>query len=168
MQLFSADAIKFSKKILKTFLTWKKWKNRPQKLLIIGLDPFISQFSLAHSPELIFHIMKSPDQTSVLLSVVYVNRLTIRIHWHGQLRPNGLNFFRKEHSHFYASATLRDIYVTLISNVKVENMYCKKSGHIKLRVLFQIGFQTILPGIFRPVLCFSCIFLQYTKYNWPL
>ena len=34
-------------------------------MLIIGPDPFISQ----SSPELIFHIMKSRDQTSVLLSV---------------------------------------------------------------------------------------------------
>ena len=48
MQLFSADAIVFSK---------------------IGPDPFISQSSPDHSPELIFHKMKSRDQTSVLLSV---------------------------------------------------------------------------------------------------
>ena len=41
-------------------------------LLKIGPDPFISQSSPKHShrPELIFHIMKSKDQTSVLLSVV--------------------------------------------------------------------------------------------------
>ena len=49
MQLFSADAIVFSK---------------------IGPDPFISQSSPDHSPELIFHIMKSQYQTSVILSVV--------------------------------------------------------------------------------------------------
>ena len=34
MQLFSADAIVFSRKI-QFFLTPKKWKNLPQKLLII-------------------------------------------------------------------------------------------------------------------------------------
>ena len=40
MQLFSADAMVFSKTFLKIFLTPKKGKNRPQKLLIIGPDPF--------------------------------------------------------------------------------------------------------------------------------
>ena len=50
MQLLSADAIKFSKKISKNFLTWKKWKNGPQKLLIIGQDPFISQSSPDQRP----------------------------------------------------------------------------------------------------------------------
>ena len=52
MHLFSADSTLFS----------KTWKNRPQKLLIINPNPFISQSSpgnTAHSPELIFHIMKS-------------------------------------------------------------------------------------------------------------
>jgi hypothetical protein len=43
-------------------------KNWPQKLLIIGPNPFISQSSSEHSPspELIFHIMKSPVLLSVL------------------------------------------------------------------------------------------------------
>ena len=41
MQLFSADATVFSKKNLILFLTPKKLKNGPQKLLIIGPDPFI-------------------------------------------------------------------------------------------------------------------------------
>ena len=50
-------------------MTPKKWKNWPQKLLIIGPDPFISQSSPDHSPELIFQIMKSRDQTSVLWSM---------------------------------------------------------------------------------------------------
>ena len=40
MQLFSAEAMIFSKKKFQNFLTPKKWKNRPQKLLIIGLTPF--------------------------------------------------------------------------------------------------------------------------------
>ena len=47
-------------------------KNGPQKLLIISPNPFISQSSTDHSPrptELIFHIIKSRDQTSVLLYV---------------------------------------------------------------------------------------------------
>ena len=51
LQLFSADAIVFSKKKIKNFLTPKKWKNGPQKLLIIGPDPFISQSSPDHSPQ---------------------------------------------------------------------------------------------------------------------
>jgi hypothetical protein len=42
-------------------------------LLIIGPNPFFHSpaQTTAHSPELIFHIMKSRDQTSVLLSVVW-------------------------------------------------------------------------------------------------
>ena len=36
--------------ILKNFLTPKKWKNRPKKLLIIGPDPFISQSSPDQRP----------------------------------------------------------------------------------------------------------------------
>ena len=40
MQLFSADAIVFSKKLKKLILTPKTWKNRPQKLLIIGPQLF--------------------------------------------------------------------------------------------------------------------------------
>ena len=51
MQLFSADAMVFSKKILNIFLTPKKWKNGPQKLLIIGQNPYISQSSPDHSPQ---------------------------------------------------------------------------------------------------------------------
>ena len=50
MQLFSADAIVFLKKLKKKFLTPKKWKNGPQKLLIIGPDPFISQSSQHQRP----------------------------------------------------------------------------------------------------------------------
>ena len=40
----------FSKKKLKNFLTPKKGKNGPQKLLIIGPDPFISQSSPDQRP----------------------------------------------------------------------------------------------------------------------
>ena len=40
-------------------------------LLRIGPDPFFPQSSPGHSPKLIFHIMKSRDQTSVLLSVEF-------------------------------------------------------------------------------------------------
>ena len=39
--------------------------------------PFYSQSSPDHSPELIFHIMKSPDQTSVLLSVITSSSLPL-------------------------------------------------------------------------------------------
>jgi hypothetical protein len=37
---------------------------------LLGPDPFISQSSPDHSPQSIFHIKKSRDQTSVLLSVL--------------------------------------------------------------------------------------------------
>ena len=47
----------------------KTLKNGPEKLLIIGPNLFLSQFSPDHSTELIFHTMKSRDQTSVYLSV---------------------------------------------------------------------------------------------------
>ena len=72
MQLFSADAEVFSKKIQKNFLTPKNWKNVPQKLLIMCPDPFSHSpaQATANSQKLIFHIMRSWDQTSVLLSVV--------------------------------------------------------------------------------------------------
>ena len=51
MQLFSADAMVFSKTFLKNFLTPKKGKNRPQKLLIIGPDPFFPLTSPGNSPQ---------------------------------------------------------------------------------------------------------------------
>ena len=69
MQLFSANPDIFSKEKLDQFLSIKTLKNGPQKLLIIGPDPCFPQSSPGHSPELIFHFMKSRDQTSVLLSV---------------------------------------------------------------------------------------------------
>ena len=70
MQLFSANAMVFSRKFL-FFLTPKKLKNGSQKLLIIGPDPFSHSpaQATAHSQKLFFHITKSRDQTSVLLSV---------------------------------------------------------------------------------------------------
>ena len=45
MQLFSADAMVFSKKNFNFFWTRKSEKNRPKKLLIIGPGPFLSQSS---------------------------------------------------------------------------------------------------------------------------
>ena len=69
MQLFSADAIVFSKKI-NVFFTPKKWKNRPQKLLIIGPDPFIPQTSPGHSsqPKIDFpyYEISEPDICSLI------------------------------------------------------------------------------------------------------
>ena len=59
----------------------KTLKNWPQKLLIIGPNPFISQSSPDHSP----HIMKSRDQTSVLLSVANSHYILIHL-------INDLNF----------------------------------------------------------------------------
>jgi hypothetical protein len=56
MQLFSADATVFSKRNSTFFLTPKKWKNGPQKLLIIRLNLFFHSTvqPTANSPELIF------------------------------------------------------------------------------------------------------------------
>jgi hypothetical protein len=51
MQLFSADPKIFSKNYKIYFLSIKTLKNGPQKLLIIGPDPFISQPSPDHSPQ---------------------------------------------------------------------------------------------------------------------
>ena len=47
----SADAMVFSKKFKKKILAQKKWKNGPQKLLIICPDPFISQSSPDQRPK---------------------------------------------------------------------------------------------------------------------
>ena len=55
MQLFSADAMV---------------KKQASKVAHNQPNPFFSQSSPDHSPELIFRIMKSWDQTSVLLFVV--------------------------------------------------------------------------------------------------
>ena len=69
MQLSSADAIVFSKKF-NFFLTPKKWKNGPQKLLIIGPDPFISQSSPDHSPQpridFSYYEISGPDICSLI------------------------------------------------------------------------------------------------------
>ena len=61
IQLFSADPKIFSKFFHINFLPIKTLKNGPQKLLTIGPTPFFHSpaQTTAHSPELIFHIMKS-------------------------------------------------------------------------------------------------------------
>ena len=72
MQLFSADAIVFSKKI-NFFFDPEKVKKRASKDAYNRPGPFyftVQPRPTAHSPELILHIMKSRDQTSVLLSVL--------------------------------------------------------------------------------------------------
>ena len=70
MQLFSADAMVFSKNFLKIFLTPKKGKNRPQKLLIIGPDPFFPLTSPGHSPQpkidSPYHEISGPDICSLI------------------------------------------------------------------------------------------------------
>ena len=80
MQLFSADAMVFSKNF-RFFFDPEKVKKRASKAAHNRPRPFYftaqprpqptahSPQPTAHSPELIFHIMKSRDQTSVLLSV---------------------------------------------------------------------------------------------------
>ena len=73
MQLFSADPKKFSKKFLINFLSIKTLKNEPQKLLIIGPDPFISQSSpdQDHSPQpridFSYYEISGPDICSLYL-----------------------------------------------------------------------------------------------------
>ena len=70
MQLFSADAMVFSKTFLKIFLTPKKGKNRPQKLLIIGPDPFISQSAQTYGPQpridFSYYEISGPDICSLI------------------------------------------------------------------------------------------------------
>ena len=57
-----------SKKYFKFFLSLKKQASKVAHTLLFHSPAQIT----AHSPELIFHIMKSRDQTSVLLSVLQV------------------------------------------------------------------------------------------------
>ena len=73
MQLFSADAIVFSKKLKKKKFDPEKGKKQASKVAHNLLRPFFSHTpaqATAHSPKLIFHNIKSQDQTSVLLFVV--------------------------------------------------------------------------------------------------
>ena len=83
MQLFSADAMVFSKKKLKYFFDPEKVKKRASKVAHNRPRPFyftVQPRPTAHSPELIFHIVKSWDQTSVLLSVVQTYKyISLRI-----------------------------------------------------------------------------------------
>ena len=71
MQLFSAHPKIFWNFLKIISLSIETLKNGPQKLLIIGTAPFISQSRPDHSPQSIigFSNYESRDQTSVLLSV---------------------------------------------------------------------------------------------------
>ena len=69
MQLFRAE----KKIFFKSFFDPEKVKKRASKVAHNRPKPLyftVQPRPLAHSPELIFHVMKSRDQTSVLLSVV--------------------------------------------------------------------------------------------------
>ena len=71
MQLFSGDAnYGVFKKKLNKFWPQKSEKNGPQKLLIIGQDPFIPQSSPGHSPQskidFPFHEISRPDTCSLI------------------------------------------------------------------------------------------------------
>ena len=77
MQLFSADAMVFSKKFKNSF-GLEKVKKRASKVAHNRPRPFyftVQPRPTAHSLEWIFHIIKSWDQTSVLLSVCYTNEI---------------------------------------------------------------------------------------------
>jgi hypothetical protein len=52
------------------FFSHKKLKKPPSKVAHNRPKSFISQSSPAHSPELIFHIIKCREQAPVLLSVI--------------------------------------------------------------------------------------------------
>ena len=54
----------------KPFFGPRKMKKQASQVAYNWANPFFSQSSPDHSPELIFHIVKSRDQTSVLLSVL--------------------------------------------------------------------------------------------------
>ena len=80
MQLFSADAMVFSKKIKKKNFGPQKGKKQPSKVAHNRPRPLyftVQPRPMANSPELILHIKKSRDQTSVLLSVLYHTLLII-------------------------------------------------------------------------------------------
>ena len=83
MQIFSADAMVFSKKFKKFFLTPKKWKNGPQKLLIIGPDPFILQSRPDHSPlpriDFSYYEISGPDICSLICELS--QSAAIFYHW---------------------------------------------------------------------------------------
>jgi hypothetical protein len=65
-----------SKKKLKKIFDPEKVKKLASKVAHNRPRPFYSTVqTTAHSPELIFHIMKSRDQTSVLLSVAMSNEI---------------------------------------------------------------------------------------------
>ena len=70
------------KKILNIFFDPKKVKQRASKVAHNRPRPFyftVQPRPTAHGPELIFHIMKSWDQTSVLLSVIWPLPVMVRV-----------------------------------------------------------------------------------------
>ena len=74
MQLFSADAIVFFKKNQAKFFDTKNMKKTPSIVAHNQSRPFYFTVQprpkpTTYSPEFIFYIMKSRDQTFVLLSV---------------------------------------------------------------------------------------------------
>ena len=71
MQLFSVDPTIFSKNLELIFLLKETLENGPQKLLISAHTFFHSPAqATAHSQELIFHIKKMSQDTSVSLCEV--------------------------------------------------------------------------------------------------
>ena len=71
MQLFSAEAKMFTKRIKKNFWPAKSEKTG-LKIYSLSAQTLLSHSpaqTTAHSPELIFHIMKVRNQASTLLSV---------------------------------------------------------------------------------------------------
>ena len=94
MQLFSADSTMFSKKFFFLFLTTKSWKNFPQKLLIIGPDPFLRQSSPGHSPlpRSSFPFYK---KSNAILSLLLSGYNEIRDPTRYKMQGNAKNQFRR-------------------------------------------------------------------------
>ena len=67
---------KINLKLKKKFSTPKTWKDRPQKLVIIGPDPFISQSSPDHSPQpridFSYCEISGPDICSLICDTQYL------------------------------------------------------------------------------------------------
>ena len=78
MQLFSADATMFSKKILKYFFDPEKVKKRASKVAHNRPNPFFPQSSPDHSPQpridFLYHEISGPDICSLICVQKHMHR----------------------------------------------------------------------------------------------
>ena len=125
IQLFSVDDVGFSKK--KNFLTPKKWKNGPQKLLIIGPDPFISQSSPDHNPQpridFSYYEISGQDICSLICVYQVPERLLLFTSWRSMSYT--VHFERKLDRSSYLKITyffkenLQSVHPTIFSKLKL-------------------------------------------------